>query len=198
MPKIIYGHSTDHFEALKVAGDFSKWEIEPMTKKSEFWEYTFYKGSLPAETKIIHFKFIDDNGIWFTDDNYAKETDANNNENNVRILTPEEIKELGGNTEEVKKSGEPSYEVDDEGPVRPAPSPSAQGLREHNESGGEIDESTVIVNHVDAQEGTHDRERPDTSGTVYSQDPEVSDQYKTILARIIAFFTNLFHSWFGR
>ncbi|GAV55709.1 hypothetical protein ZYGR_0AY01010 [Zygosaccharomyces rouxii] len=197
MVKVIYGHSADHFQALKVAGDFSQWEIKPMTKSSEFWEYNFYKGSLPADSKVIHFKFIDDNGTWFTDNDYAKETDANNNENNVRVLTPEEIEELGGDDDEIEEAGESSYDINDEGPVRPAPSPTARELKDHNE-GGDLGESAVIVNHVDAQEGSGNGERPETSGTVYSQGHEVTDQYKTILARIIAFFTNLFRSWFSR
>lgn len=196
MVKIIYGHSTDNFQELKVAGDFSQWEIKPMAKYSEFWEYNFYKGSLPPEAKVVHFKFIDDNGTWFTDDDYAKETDANNNENNVRILTLAEINELGGGTETSDEAREPSYDINDEGPVRPAPSPNANEPKDPNE-GGELGESTVIVNHSDAQEGNGNGERPETSGTIYSQGPEVTDQYKTILARIIAFFTNLFRSWFS-
>ncbi|CAR29417.1 hypothetical protein ZYGR_0AD00990 [Zygosaccharomyces rouxii] len=196
MVKVIYGHSADHFKELKVAGDFSQWEIKPMLKNSEFWEYNFYKGSLPPEAKALHFKFIDDNGIWFTDNDYAKETDANNNENNVRILTAEEIGELGGDDDEMEEAGESSYDINDEGPVRPAPTPTARELKEPNES-GELDESTVIVNHADVQEVNRDGERPETSGTVYSQGREVTDQYKTILARIIAFFTNLFRSWFS-
>ncbi|GCF01606.1 hypothetical protein ZYGM_000057 [Zygosaccharomyces mellis] len=197
MVKVIYGHSAEHFQVLKVAGDFSQWEIKPMTKNSEFWEYNFYKGSLPGDSKVIHFKFVDDNGSWFTDNDYAKETDANNNENNVRILTPEEIEELGGGNDEIEEARQSAYDVNDEGPVRPAPSPTARELKEHNEGGGELDEPTVIVNHGDAQESSDHGERPGTSGTVYSQNPEVSDHYKTILARIIAFFTNLFRSWFN-
>lgn len=200
MVKVIYGHSANHFKQLKVAGDFSGWEIKPMVKNSEFWEYSFRKGSLPPEAKVIHFKFIDDNGVWFADDDYPKETDSHNNENNVRILTEEELQELG----EDVSSKEPSYDVGDEGPARPAATPRIiePGEKpyenafedESNNLNQELDDSTVIVNHSDAQEA---HERPGTSGTIRSQAPEVSDQYKTILARIIAFFTNFFRSWFS-
>ncbi|CDH17929.1 uncharacterized protein ZBAI_09717 [Zygosaccharomyces bailii ISA1307] len=199
MVKIIYGHSADHFKQLKVAGDFTSWGIKPMKKNAEFWEYTFQKGNLAQDAKVIHFKFIDDNGVWFTDDDYAKETDSNNNENNVRILTREELEELG----EVVPSKEQSYDMGDEGPVRPAPTPRIDDggatPAEHESEGKsrnasqELGESTVIVNHSDAQEAEN---RPGTSGTVYSQAPEAT-QYKTVLARVIAFFSNLFRSWFS-
>lgn len=199
MAKIIYGHSSDDYQNLKIAGDFSGWEPLPMGRNSitHLWEHKVDFSKLPNGTEKVHFKFIDDNGNWFTDEDYPKEVDASSNENNVKLFTKEEIGEE-----------DPAFEMDDEGPESPAPSlktgsenPSGAtkpaDIRDRDESVGG---SAVLVNHSDAEDDEEDvqdvrnSENDETALTSRDHNP---DQYKDVLARIIAFFTNLFRSWFG-
>lgn len=98
MSKIIFKHSGNGASALKVAGDFTDWAIVPMGYQddSKQWEYNLDTEKLKSfaigdnEFKI-HFKFIDEDGNWFTDDNFAKEIDDRGNENNVLYLDKREL-----------------------------------------------------------------------------------------------------------
>lgn len=196
LAKIIYGHHADSFQNLKIAGDFSDWEPLSMerSKDGDLWEYTIDLTKLPSGTEKVHFKFIDDNGNWFTDEDYAKELDSSSNENNVRLFTEEE---LGGK----------DFEIDDEGPVSPAPSLEGDfsenyyepaKMPESRERDESVGGSAVIVNHSDVEdEGTRDLQSPETAETALSNRDQNPGQYKDVLARIVAFFTNLFRSWFG-
>lgn len=224
MTKIIYGHSGDSLHNLKIAGDFSNWEALPMVKnpKSGLWEFSVNVNKLPKDATKVHFKFIDDSGTWFTNEDYEKEIDEHSNENNVEILKREEEAEAGREESDTNDDDkEQSYVVDDEGPLTPIPSlkggatdksdlkldeeveqmfnksPKRDVAEQDDEPVGG---SAVLVSHSDAEDTantTTEQERPNTSGTVYSSRGNDPEQYKNILARIIAFFTNLFHSWFS-
>lgn len=222
MTTIIYGHSGDNFNNLQIAGDFSNWEALPMVKnpKNGLWEYSVNVEKLPKDAIKVHFKFIDDSGTWFTNEDYGKEIDEHSNENNVELLNRKketEPEELDTNDDDKEQS----YVVDDEGPLTPIPSlkngasdksdlkldeeveqmfnksPKTDVAEEDEEPVGG---SAVLVSHSDAEDtgnSTTEQERANTSGTVYSNRGNDPEQYKNILARIIAFFTNLFHSWFS-
>lgn len=79
--KIISKH--DPKGGLQVALDIESWAIKPMTyNESEGqWEYVVDTGD--KEVEKVHFKFIDGNGTWFTDNDFPKEFDDIGNENNV-------------------------------------------------------------------------------------------------------------------
>lgn len=209
MVKIIYAHPTNAFQNLKIAGDFSKWNAIPMHKKSgnsgaeDTWEVSVDLKNLPDNAKAIHFKFIDDSGSWFTDDNYPKEVDGNSNENNVKVIAENEALN-SAEEESVKES------LMDDGPASPVPSlNNPEGNIKHAESESEAaspeeDEESVggpavVVNHSDAEEAgaATNEDLPKSSGTVYSTNGHNPEHYKDILARIIAFFTNLFRNWFS-
>ncbi|QLL30342.1 hypothetical protein HG536_0A01590 [Torulaspora globosa] len=213
--KIIYCHSPDNFQNLQIAGDFSDWKPLSMVKngKDGLWEYVIDSRKLPPDTGKVHFKFIDDNGVWFTDDDYPKEVDEHSNENNVKMLTADERDDKIDMNEGIP--------VDFEGPGSPAPSLEAESeekkgaakriatpngpkssrsksaVEDKDESVGG---SAVVVNHSDAEDErqvAESSERPDTSGTALTGRENNPEQYRDVLARIIAFFTNLFRSWFG-
>lgn len=200
--KIIYGHSADSFEKLKIAGDFSDWKPLSMVRNGEGrWEYVLDPTTLPPDTGKVHFKFIDDNGVWFTDEDYPKEVDEHSNENNVKLLSvaqePEDVTDSDDDDELV--------DMDYEGPQSPVPSLKAQEKQNTARSAAEdkdesVGGSAVLVSHSDAEDDRQvapGSERPTTGETALSGRENNPDQYKDVLARIIAFFTNLFRSWFG-
>ncbi|QLQ77908.1 hypothetical protein HG537_0A01550 [Torulaspora globosa] len=209
--KILYCHSPDSFQNLQIAGDFSDWKPLSMVKNVEsgLWEYVIDSKKLAPDTRKVHFKFIDDNGVWFTDDDYPKEVDEHSNENNVKFLTADERDDKIYTNEEVN--------LDFEGPESPAPSLEAQseeqkGVETPNwprssaskkaveDKDESVGGSAVVVNHSDAEDErqiAESSERPDTNGTAITGRENNPEQYKDVLARIIAFFTNLFRSWFG-
>lgn len=212
--KIIYCHSPDSFQHLQIAGDFSDWEPMSMVKNVEdgLWEYVIDTRKLDPDAGKVHFKFIDDNGVWFTDDDYPKEVDEHSNENNVKLLTADERDDKIYPNEEI--------DMDFEGPESPAPSleaesevkksarnvetpdgPTSSTSRSPAEDKDEsVGGSAVVVNRSDAEEErqvAESSERPDTSGSALTGRENNPEQYRDVLARIIAFFTNLFRSWFG-
>lgn len=160
------------------------------SSKSGLWEYTVNLSKLPSGSKKVHFKFIDDNGNWFTDEDYAKEVDEHSNENNVKVFSEDEL------------TGEESeFDVDDEGPESPAPTLEADDsdsfyeptrTPEIREVGESVGGSAVIVNHSDAEDDESETDETNENALTTGETP-----YKDVLARIIAFFTNLFRSWFG-
>ncbi|QLG75070.1 hypothetical protein HG535_0H03970 [Zygotorulaspora mrakii] len=224
MVKIIYKHSGRNFQNLRIAGDFTDWKALPMVKKLEVgacedsWEVSVDATRLPKGASKIHFKFIDDDGIWFTDDNYAKEVDESSNENNVKFITENET-----NKSETDPDNEYPTKIADDGPKSPAPSLQESLQQEVTETPRQVEsenapnqvlssepeddpesvgEPAILVNHSDAEEiankHAHDEEEPPTSsGTVYTNKGQTPEQYKNFLAKIIAFFTNLFHNWFN-
>lgn len=200
MMKIIYGHSPDSFNNLKIAGDFSDWKPLSMVKNRQdgLWEYVIDAGKLPPDTGKVHFKFIDDNGTWFTDEDYPKEVDEHSNENNVKLLTGKDEVEEADVDFEGPESPVPSLKAPSEKKsVSAAKKPSGQRKDDKEESVGG---SAVLVNHSDAEEErqvVENSQKPETAGTALSGRENDPQRYKDVLARIIAFFTDLFRSWFG-
>ena len=94
MVTIVFDHPAEDFPELKIAGEFTNWEGVPMkiNTSSGKWEYKFDESSVTKhnDKDKVHFKFIDQNGNWFADDEYPKEVDEHSNENNVATLNNEE------------------------------------------------------------------------------------------------------------
>ncbi|CAB4256703.1 similar to Saccharomyces cerevisiae YPL186C UIP4 Protein that interacts with Ulp1p, a Ubl (ubiquitin-like protein)-specific protease for Smt3p protein conjugates [Maudiozyma barnettii] len=89
------------FKALKIAGDFTAWKIQPMVLVSKdesvehipSWRFVItddmikdYCTEESSNETMIHFKFIDDGDNWFTSDNFDLIPDENNNINNGILL----------------------------------------------------------------------------------------------------------------
>lgn len=88
MIKITFRYPTDK---LNIAGDFTQWEAVPMTKNyiADEWEFEIKKEKIKCAEGVslsLHFKFIDQDGKWFTNNKFAKEFDNEGNENNVLYL----------------------------------------------------------------------------------------------------------------
>ena len=87
MVTIVFPHPAEDFPDLKIAGKFTDWKGVPMSINAETgqWEYKIDESSIAKhnDKDKVHFKFIDHNGNWFADDEYAKEIDEHSNENNV-------------------------------------------------------------------------------------------------------------------
>lgn len=153
MVSIIYSHAGDKFKELKIAGGFNKWEVVPMkwNATKDQWEYELK--NIPQDIKKIHFKFIDDSGNWFTDNNYAKEIDEHNNENNVKMLP------VAGETRE-----ESNNKLDEGVPVTPVPSLNNKGANAEIEEDREVPEKTEMSNDKKVVEPepitTHDESKP--------------------------------------
>lgn len=135
--KIVYAHSENVFQNLQVAGNFTSWEVKPMHKdmKTNFWEFDIdLKNLVNGDVDKIVFKFVDDNGNWFTDDNFAKETDTHNNENNVKLLTRDD-------------KGQAFYSEEDpacdDTPLTPQPSLDIKLDSEHSAPGSESESELV-------------------------------------------------------
>lgn len=96
MLEILIPDTNESFQALKIAGDFTDWKEQPMQKvhgEGVGWSFViespmvekYCPEGLPQEA-MIHFKFIDDNGNWFTSDNFDLVPDEHNNINNAVLL----------------------------------------------------------------------------------------------------------------
>ncbi|EJS41474.1 uip4p [Saccharomyces arboricola H-6] len=131
MITIVFDHPADGFPDLKIAGEFTDWKGVPMKINADSgkWEYGLDESSLAKheDKNKVHFKFIDQNGNWFADDEYPKEIDEHSNENNVATL---EDNKDEGSAKEVKDEVDESTNEDtnneqelyDEGPGTPTPS----------------------------------------------------------------------------
>ena len=114
--EILIPDKDETFKKLQIAGDFTNWEIEPMRKVSQStkiagfncWQFIitnemaekYCNKESPDET-MIHFKFIGDDGNWFTSDDFDLVPDENNNINNAVLLQFENGKLKEENIEEV-------------------------------------------------------------------------------------------------
>ncbi|CAI4052945.1 Uip4p SKDI_16G0920 [Saccharomyces kudriavzevii IFO 1802] len=131
MVTIVFDHPADDFPDLKIAGEFTNWEGVPMEINVDTgkWEYRFHDSSITKydDKDKVHFKFIDQNGNWFADDEYPKEVDEHSNENNVATLDNSEDGTFvnGGKGEDDKSTSEATKsgsELYGEGPDTPTPS----------------------------------------------------------------------------
>ncbi|CCF56976.1 hypothetical protein KAFR_0B06790 [Kazachstania africana CBS 2517] len=130
MSEIVYSQKESSFANLRIAGDFTNWEIKSMEKRSDgdvdtdTWVYPIEESFLKSKShddkqKIpICFKFIDDNGNWFTVDAFEKDRDEHNNVNNVKTIDLDEIAE-----ESIKKHLEETI-----------PSPQIKHISENQEN----------------------------------------------------------------
>ncbi|KAG0672602.1 hypothetical protein C6P45_000033 [Maudiozyma exigua] len=99
--EILIPDKNETFKKLQIAGDFTNWEIEPMRKVSQSteiagssgWQFIItnemaekYCNKESADETMIHFKFIGDDGNWFTSDDFDLVPDENNNINNAVLL----------------------------------------------------------------------------------------------------------------
>lgn len=96
--EILIPDKNENFKKLQIAGDFTNWEIEPMKKKSNAnnivgWQFIIsnemaekYCSKESPEETMIHFKFIGDDGNWFTSDDFDLMPDEHNNVNNAILL----------------------------------------------------------------------------------------------------------------
>lgn len=220
MVAIIYRHKAKEFNELKIAGGFNNWEIVPMqwSPAKEQWEYELDLEKIPAALTKIHFKFIDDQGNWFTDSNYAKEIDEHNNENNVKLLP--------GHQETATASDDKDVSYQDEqlekGPITPAPSLVAEKTAEKHTTTEDpkpvpeaLPEVTETIVEESAKALTDEEDTANSSEEqtrVEEEEPEQieevtdtnetkntvikgsdADMYKTLLQKIIEFFV----SWFA-
>lgn len=224
MVTIIYDHPISTFHILNIAGDFNEWVIVPMTKSQQKgrWEYRLSDEVIHREKRNkIHFKFIDPDGNWFTDNNYPKELDNEGNENNVKLLSGKEFESMNSK----------SFVKDFlENPTPESPMPS---LRASAEISSELphlneirrSESPVLVGYSDASSDSERLTRrhvfdgsPSTSvsethvfvspnGSITSFEGEPDTQilqkipvHKTTVswwAAFIAFFQRMLRSIFG-
>ncbi|QHS76554.1 Uip4p [Saccharomyces paradoxus] len=131
MVTIVFDHPAEDFPDLKIAGEFTDWEGVPMKINTDSgkWEYEFDESSTTKhnDKDKVHFKFIDQNGNWFADDEYPKEIDEHSNENNVATLSNNE--DGGSANEERRESDKAAHEANKdeselyyEGPATPTPS----------------------------------------------------------------------------
>ncbi|EDO19421.1 hypothetical protein Kpol_1002p68 [Vanderwaltozyma polyspora DSM 70294] len=219
MFKILYDHPSRKFNQLNIAGDFTGWKITPMKKdpkNQDRWEIQINEADLPQGINKVHFKFIDDNGNWFTDEEYPKEVDEHDNENNVKMLIKEKEKESGNNS--ISNEGDTviDEELDDEGPVSPAPSLNANNTTSTNYNDDDGNDTEIQKNVLEKESVQDDddsnnsknlEDSPDidesTATPPASSDSnaviknEETDAYRGILATIIAFFARLFSAPFG-
>lgn len=97
MVQILIPDGQDSFQALKIAGDFTNWKIQPMIRQlsttTGSWVFKITNDMVEKycteelqDQVLIHFKFIDDNNNWFTSDNFDLVSDENNNINNAVML----------------------------------------------------------------------------------------------------------------
>lgn len=95
MLEIKYWDRTKRFHELNVAGDFNNWSQCSMTYDPVelIWSYRLTKEDEDScdkfdkdGDKTIHFKFIDQDGNWFTLDEFDTDLDEHNNVNNVQKL----------------------------------------------------------------------------------------------------------------
>ncbi|CUS23217.1 LAQU0S08e04720g1_1 [Lachancea quebecensis] len=208
MSKIVFKHQQAGLGSLSVAGNFTKWEIKPMVynKDEGQWEFEvepkmFENCELLDGKVVTFFKFIDERGEWFTDDNFAKEADENGNENNALYL------QVGGDAtgSENQPSGaeQEVAEGQETESVTPDPTPVVQARTSMT---NDREESPVMITESDLEEDFHDTNNEDhgelTEARNHSADTSVSathnpTEYKNFLQSIVFFFKNLFRRWFG-
>ena len=207
MVKILFSDPTKKFKQLNVAGDFSDWQIMPMVENVTnpgTWEFELTENMMPDGRTKVHFKFIDHESNWFTDEDYPKEIDEHDNENNVKMLHDVNGDEAISLLEEkVETARYEDLSGCEDGQLSPVPSLVAN----------ETESNTVPVENVTKEEelqndnckgGESSSEDatdstispPNSSSHAVTEKPPVDD-YQGILATIIAFFTNLFRSTFG-
>ncbi|SCU99151.1 LANO_0F00958g1_1 [Lachancea nothofagi CBS 11611] len=221
MSKIVFKHQQADIGSLSVAGNFSQWAIQPMVFNAaeKQWEFQIVPQMLAnlktqenSSGVVTYFKFIDDKGVWFTDDNFAKEIDEHGNENNALYLKMDEQKLSSGDKNELEavEFGDPQKvsEDDQQGPASPDPTPVIPGSMSplatySEESPVMINDSDLEENYHETQDQSHDQDHNKVDGSRHgSADTEVSvtrdpNEYKNFLHSIIYFFRSLFYRWFG-
>lgn len=112
---ILIPDKNENFKKLQIAGDFTNWQIEPMTKVSNVnkiacWQFVItnemaekYCTKESPDQTMIHFKFIGDDGNWFTSGDFDLVPDEHNNVNNAVLLQFENGKLKEGNNDDVAK-----------------------------------------------------------------------------------------------
>lgn len=205
--KIVFKHQQAGLESLSIAGNFTEWEIKPMilNEVDHQWEFEVNNTMLAHCDKqngkaATYFKFIDAGGVWFTDDNFAKEVDEHGNENNAMYL------DVGG---DLKDDSLPSgderncAEVAESAPTTPEPTPK---LNNNTKFSPRREESPVVINESDLEENYHETVDQDQRAVERSRngsaDNSVSTtrdptEYRNFLQGIIFFFKSLFCRWFG-
>ncbi|CEP64764.1 Uip4p LALA0_S13e02476g [Lachancea lanzarotensis] len=230
MSIIVFKHHSTGPISISVAGNFTKWEIEPMvfndTEKQ--WEYEIDEKALqdcPHRNGKTHtfFKFVDANGTWFTDDNFAKEIDEHGNENNALYLPVAPVAgtsvlanrepQQQQDAERVDNFNDGEHEEETERietPISPNPTPAIP-LPGNFDVGTSMpvaqhEESPVLINESDLEEQFHETEDQGTRSVVRNNQADSSldasanknpKEYKNFLNSIILFFRSLFYRWFS-
>lgn len=208
MSKIVFKHQQAGLGSLSLAGNFTKWEIKPMVFNGDEaqWEFEIEPEmlencELQDGKAVTFFKFVDERGDWFTDDNFAKEADENGNENNALYLQVDgDAARSENQPSEVEHQTEGDQEAE---PSTPDPTPVVQMKTPR---ANEREESPVMITESDLEEDFHDTNNQDqgelTETRNHSADTSVSAtqnpaEYKNFLQSIVFFFKNLFRRWFG-
>ncbi|SCU81076.1 LAFA_0C02630g1_1 [Lachancea sp. 'fantastica'] len=218
MSKIVFKHQPTEPVSISIAGNFTNWEIESMVFNDleKQWEFEIDNKALdkcPHQDGKIHtfFKFVDSNGTWFTDDNFAKEIDEHGNENNALYLSVAGTASLETPEQQDEIENEDQTEQMIETPVSPNPTPAipvAENLGDPNvaPSIAQREESPVLINESDLEEQFHETEEQGTKSVVRSSQANSSldastnkdpKEYKNFLQSFIFFFRSLFYRWFS-
>ncbi|SCU84242.1 LAME_0C08768g1_1 [Lachancea meyersii CBS 8951] len=227
MNKIVFKHFSSGPASIKIAGNFTKWEIKEMdfNDQEEQWEFDIDQEALRGcpdhnGKAVAYFKFVDGNGVWFTDNNFAKEIDGQGNENNAMYLSfrPEndsslkaQQKQQQQQEERDRKFEEKEREEEAKLPESPNSTPkvplATKAPRIETPSlTAQREESPVLINESDFDEQYHETEDQDHKAVVRSElnTPELEassnndpKQYKNFLQSMIFFFRSLFYRWFS-
>ncbi|SCU84274.1 LADA_0D00804g1_1 [Lachancea dasiensis] len=234
MNTIVFKHSQTKLSSLSIAGNFTQWDIKPMVfnDQDQQWEFQLDQDLLAkCEVKggkaVTLFKFIDDSGTWFTDDNFAKESDEVGNENNAMYMTLEEMApqqqeesvlgggEGGGVETSVGVADEEVYDengddYDEEELIGRENEPSSPDPTPMNPVASQ--ETPVVINESDLEDNYHETQEQSLEQNRYdgpvsrsrqgSAETDVSTKgdpkdYNNLLHSIIFFFRSLFYRWFG-
>ncbi|SCU88432.1 LAMI_0D10066g1_1 [Lachancea mirantina] len=196
MVTVVFKHQSSNASSLSIAGNFTGWNIVPMIKNDakKQWEYEIAKESLEKfsatdQKPKLFFKFVENGSNWFTDENFAKETDANGNVNNVLVISSEDEDD---NRCEQDRDVESEFS---ENEVTPPPTKS----RTEQDSPVMVSDSDV-ESYRDATTRQGETEDESDDSVKGSRDLTTGTQpsnYTHFLHRVIVFFKNLFYGWFG-